>query len=157
MVYIINNISFKNELKSQDPSVPKPQITPELACVQDADRLDGIISMLCNKVALGAIGIARTFAYSGKRNRPLYDPSVPPKTDLTKEEYMKRELEEKYEKFLFGNFRPNQDTAVNHFYEKILKLKYMMKTNTGRKMADQRHQFLEDFLKQWYLEWDGKV
>jgi uncharacterized protein len=101
----------------------------ELDIVQDADRLD----------ALGAIGIARTFNYGGFKNRPLYLPNVAPNLHMTKEEYKNSEA-----------------PTLNHFYEKLLLLKDKMNTKTGKKIALQRHLFMENFLSQFYAEWDGE-
>ena len=101
----------------------------ELDIVQDADRLD----------ALGAIGIARTFNYGGFKNRPLYLPDVAPNLHMTKEEYKNSEA-----------------PTLNHFYEKLLLLKDKMNTETGKKIALQRHLFMESFLSQFYSEWDGE-
>ncbi|MGT2844218.1 HD domain-containing protein [Streptococcus hongkongensis] len=105
-----------------------PLETIEGRVVQDADRLD----------AIGAIGIARCMAYSGYKGRLIHDPNMQPRQDLSPEEY-----------------RNGQDTAIMHFYEKLLKLKELMNTSYGRKMAEQRHQFLLDYLEQFYAEWDG--
>ncbi|MFK8004793.1 MAG: HD domain-containing protein [Saprospiraceae bacterium] len=102
----------------------------ELAVVQDADRLD----------ALGAIGIARTFNYGGFKNRAIYDPNIPPQLNMTKAEYKK-----------------STAPSINHFYEKLLLLKDRMNTPTGKKMAEQRHQFMETYLDQFYQEWEGKL
>ena len=100
----------------------------ELDIIQDADRLD----------AIGAIGIPRTFNYGGFKNREIYNPGIQPNLNLTKEEY-----------------KNSTAPTLNHFYEKLLLLKDRMNTATGRKMAEQRHQFLELFLDEFYAEWDG--
>jgi uncharacterized protein len=123
VVKIIENISFKGgNFDRQFNSL-------ELDIVQDADRLD----------AIGAIGIARTFNYGGFKNRPLYDPEIPPKLNMSKEEYKK-----------------SQAPTINHFYEKLLLLKDRMNTKTGKRLAQQRHEFMKDFLEQFYEEWEGK-
>lgn len=103
--------------------------SPELDVIQDADRLD----------AIGAIGIARAFNYGGFKNRELYNPNVPPNLNMTKEEYKK-----------------STAPTINHFYEKLLLLKDRMNTATGRKIAEQRHQFMKQFLDQFYAEWEGE-
>ncbi|GAA4276594.1 HD domain-containing protein [Aquimarina mytili] len=104
--------------------------SPELDVIQDADRLD----------AIGAIGIARCFNYGGFKNRLLYDPKFPPNLNMTKEEY-----------------KNSTAPTINHFYEKLLLLKDRMNTETGKKLALQRHEYMEAFLEQFYKEWEGKV
>jgi len=101
----------------------------ELEVIQDADRLD----------ALGAIGIARTFNYGGFKNRALYNPDIKPNLNLTKEEY-----------------KASTAPTINHFYEKLLLLKDKMNTKTGRKIAEERHNYMVNFLKQFYAEWHGE-
>ena len=101
----------------------------ELEVVQDADRLD----------ALGAIGIARTFNYGGYKGRKLYDPGVVPNLNMTPSEY-----------------KASDAPTINHFYEKLLLLKDRMNTETGRQIAEERHRFMETFLRQFYAEWEGK-
>jgi uncharacterized protein len=123
VVQIIQNISFKGG------NFEKTFSSKELEIVQDADRLD----------ALGAIGIARTFNYGGFKNRPIYNPSIAPKLNMTKEEYKK-----------------SDSPTLNHFYEKLLLLKDKMNTETGKKLAQERHRFMETFLSQFYAEWEGE-
>jgi uncharacterized protein len=97
--------------------------------VQDADRLD----------ALGAVGIARTFSYGGYSNMSIYNPELKPDLDKTPEEFKKA-----------------KGSVVNHFYEKLLLLKDLMNTDTGKMLAKDRHEFLEMYLKEFFAEWDGK-
>ena len=101
----------------------------ELEIVQDADRLD----------ALGALGIARTFNYGGFKNRTLYNPEIEPKLNMSKEEY-----------------KNSDSPTLNHFYEKLLLLSAKMNTPTGKKIAEARHQYMEDFLSQFLGEWNGE-
>lgn len=124
VVKIIENMSFNKSLAGD-----LKFNSPELAVVQDADRLD----------AIGAIGIARCFNYGGFKNRKLFDPGIPPNMNMTKEEYKK-----------------STAPTINHFYEKLFLLKDKMNTNTGKKIAEQRHKFMEIYLDQFYSEWDGK-
>ncbi len=103
--------------------------SPELDVIQDADRLD----------AIGAIGIARCFNYGGFKNRALYNPEISPNLHMSKEEY-----------------KSSTAPTINHFYEKLLLLKDRMNTQTGKTIALERHRFMEDFLNQFYNEWEGK-
>ena len=102
----------------------------ELNIVQDADRLD----------ALGAIGIARTFNYGGFKNRAIYNPEIAPKLNMTKEEY-----------------KNSTAPTINHFYEKLLLLKDKMNTKTGKQIANKRHEYMEQFLTQFYGECNGEI
>ncbi len=123
VVKIIENISFKGG------NFEKKFNSKELEIVQDADRLD----------AIGAIGIARCFNYGGFKNRVLFNPAIPPKMNMTKDEY-----------------KNSDSPTINHFYEKLLILKDKMNTKTGKKIALERHKYMENFLSQFYAEWEGE-
>ncbi|RFU65464.1 HD domain-containing protein [Peribacillus glennii] len=116
---IISTISFSAFI-DELPSI-------EAKIVQDADRLD----------AIGAIGIARTFAYGGKKGQAIYDPDIEARKNMTKQDY-----------------RSGKSSSIHHFYEKLLKLKGMLHTKTAKKMAAERHEYMEIFLQQFYKEWD---
>lgn len=120
---IIQNVSFKGA------AVANKMDSLEGSIVQDADRLD----------AIGAIGIARAFAYGGYKNRPLYDPETSPQMHETFEQY-----------------KNSNSSTINHFYEKLLLLKDMMNTATAKRLAQQRHEYMEQFLLQFMDEWEGK-
>jgi uncharacterized protein len=119
--HIIENISFKgagvkNKIKTKEGKI-----------VQDADRLD----------VLGAIGIARTFAYGGYAGREIHNPKIKPRLHRT-----------------FKEYREAKSTSINHFYEKLLLIKDRLNTETAKKMATKRHQFLKEFLKEFLTEWE---
>ncbi|MFJ7636925.1 MULTISPECIES: HD domain-containing protein [unclassified Peribacillus] len=102
----------------------------EAEIVQDADRLD----------ALGAIGIARTFAYGGKKGQPMYDPSLSVREEMTKQEY-----------------RMGKSSSVHHFYEKLLRLQDLLNTDTAKNIASERHEYMVRFLEEFYKEWDVRL
>lgn len=104
--------------------------SPELDIVQDADRLD----------AMGAIGIARTFNYGGYKNREIFNPDIKPNLHMSKEEY-----------------KQSNAPTINHFYEKLLLLKDKMNTETWKKMALQRHIYMQEYLKEFFKEWEGEL
>ena len=120
---IIQTISYKGGSQNH------LDLTLEGQIVQDADRLD----------AMGAIGVARTMAYSGYHGRVIHDPEVAVRQNMTLEEY-----------------RSHQGTAITHFYEKLLLLKDLMNTKTAQELAKRRHAFMEAYLEQFFAEWDGQ-
>jgi len=119
---IIRWMSFKGA------NVELPVLSAEGKCVQDADRLD----------AMGAIGIARTFAYGGFVNRPIHDPDVSPVMHASADAYIN-----------------SKGTTINHFHEKLLLLRERMNTDFGRKLAEERHRYMVDFLERFRAEWSG--
>lgn len=124
VLFIIEHLSFKNR-KELNGILPV-----ELQIVMDADRLD----------AIGAIGIARAFNFGGYKNNLMYDPEIPPKPDMTKEDYKKSE-----------------GTTINHFYEKLLLLKDMMNTQKAKEIAEERHRYMLQFLERFYKEWNAEL
>lgn len=124
VVSIVAGISFKGA------GVSTEMPTLEGKCVQDADRLD----------AIGAIGIARAFAFGGHFGRPMFDPEIPAEQHAS-----------------FDAYKSKSGPTINHFYEKLLLLKDRMQTATGKRLAYERHQFMEIFLQQFYCEWNLDV
>lgn len=122
-------ISIIENISFKGGNFEKKFHSKELEIVQDADRLD----------AIGAIGIARCFNYGGFKNRALYNPEIPPQLNMNKEEY-----------------KNSESPTLNHFYEKLLLLRDKMNTPTGKKIAEARHQYMENFLDQFLEEWDGE-
>ena len=120
---IVANVSYKGATVETMPTSLEGEV------VQDADRLD----------AIGAIGIARAFAYGGNKERLLYHPEQPPVLHDS-----------------FDAYKNDKGHTINHFYEKLLLLKERMQTSTGKKMAEDRHAYMESFLSQFYKEWEGK-
>lgn len=114
--------------KSLSKNPPKLSLAGQI--VQDSDRLD----------AIGAIGIIRAIYYGGAHAETIYDPTIEPRQSMNKAEY--RNL--------------NNETIINHFYEKLLKLTAMMNTPTAKKIAEKRHQYMLDFLDEFKAEWDAE-
>ena len=127
---IVHVINIIENISFKGGNFEKNFTSKELDIVQDADRLD----------AIGAIGIARTFNYGGFKNNPIYNPNIAPNLNMSKEEYKK-----------------SKAPTLNHFYEKLLLLKDKMNTDSGKKIAQERHAFMEKFLSQFYAEWDGEI
>lgn len=126
---VINEVKLIIKNMSYKASLgPVHYHSKEMEVVQDADRLD----------AIGAIGIARAFNYGGFKNRALHDPAIKPEQNMSKEAY-----------------KNTQAPTINHFYEKLLLLKDKMNTDTAKTIAQQRHNFMESFLEQFYAEWEG--
>lgn len=123
IIEIIINMSFSANIGS------KKKLCLEGQIVQDADRLD----------ALGAIGIARAFAYGGKKGRELYNPTKKPKKFASTTSY-----------------RNSDGPTINHFYEKLFLIKKQLNTKEAVKIAEKREKFMKEFLKEFYSEWEGK-
>ncbi|MFN3967336.1 HD domain-containing protein [Flavobacterium sp.] len=126
---IVHVINIIENISFKGGNFEKKFNSKELEIVQDADRLD----------AIGAIGIARCFNYGGFKNRALYNPAIGPNLNMSKEEY-----------------KNSESPTLNHFYEKLLLLKDKMNTATGKKLAEARHLYMENFLSQFYAEWEGE-
>ncbi len=124
IIEVIQQVSFKGA------GVETPALSAEAKIVQDADRLD----------AIGAIGIARTFAYGGNKNRLIYNPEIKP------------EMHENFEAY-----KNSTAPTINHFYEKLLLLKERLNTDSAKEIAKGRHKFMEDFLQRFFEEWEGKI
>ena len=123
VIAIVTRMSYSKNLDGKNVLSPEGQI------VQDADRLD----------ALGAIGIARAFAYGGKHNRELYNPAIKPQRFTSTNSY-----------------RSANGTTVNHFYEKLFLLKDLLNTKTAKEIAEKREKFMKEFMKEFYREWENK-
>jgi len=124
IIEIVENVSFKGNGTTDHP------MSTEGKCVRDADRLD----------AMGAIGVARAFAYGALKGRPMFDPDAKPEMFHSFEEY-----------------KNNKSHTINHFYEKLLLLKDRMETATGKRLAEGRHVFLENFLSEFAREWSTEA
>jgi uncharacterized protein len=121
---IVRNVSFKGAKVQQDMKSKEGQI------VSDADKLD----------AIGAIGIARTFAYGGGHDTPIYEPSMKPVQHQS-----------------FEDYKNSKSHTINHFYEKLLLLKDKLYTKTAREIAEHRHKFMKQYLEEFYKEWEGEL
>lgn len=124
IVEIITHLSYSANIEK------KYELPFEGKIVQDADRLD----------ALGAIGIARAFAFGGKRDRQIYNPNIKPKTHKSTKSY-----------------KTTENPTINHFYEKLFLLKDLMNTKTGKKLALKREKFMKKYLEKFYGEWKGEI
>ncbi|MGN7177945.1 HD domain-containing protein [Cytobacillus sp. SAFR-174] len=120
---IIESVSFKGGHNTRI-------LSAEAQIVQDADRLD----------AIGAVGIARAFAYGGKKGQLIYDPALDIRIEMTEDEY-----------------RNGRSSSINHFYEKLLKLRDLLNTDTAMELAEKRHELMEQFLHQFFKEWNGQA
>ncbi len=123
VIQIVENVSYKGA------DVPEAPLSLEGMVVRDADRLD----------AMGAVGIARTFAYGGNRNRPIYDPEISPEMHNN-----------------FESYKSSNAPTINHFYEKLLLLKDRMHTTSAKTMAEARHNYMQTFLDRFLCEWEGE-